>query len=44
LVGDCYRPGDFLSCLRDGWLAALSVDHRFRDAAAMEGKKAFQHG
>ncbi len=31
LAGDCYRPGDFLSCLRDGWLAALSVDHRFRD-------------
>ena len=30
LAGDCYRPGDFLSCLRDGWLAALSVDHRFR--------------
>jgi 2,4-dienoyl-CoA reductase-like NADH-dependent reductase (Old Yellow Enzyme family)/thioredoxin reductase len=39
LVGDCYRPGDFLSCLRDGWLAALSVDHRFRDAAAMKEKK-----
>jgi 2,4-dienoyl-CoA reductase-like NADH-dependent reductase (Old Yellow Enzyme family)/thioredoxin reductase len=33
LAGDCYRPGDFLSCLRDGWLAALSVDHRFRGAA-----------
>ncbi len=32
LAGDCYRPGDFLSCLRDGWLAALSVDHRFRDS------------
>ena len=31
LAGDCYRPGDFLSCLRDGWLAALSVDHRFRE-------------
>lgn len=30
LAGDCYRPGDFLSSLRDGWLAALSVDHRFR--------------
>jgi pyruvate/2-oxoglutarate dehydrogenase complex dihydrolipoamide dehydrogenase (E3) component len=30
LAGDCYRPGDFLSCLRDGQLAALSVDHRFR--------------
>ncbi len=32
LAGDCYRPGDFLSCLRDGWLAAVSVDHRFRGA------------
>jgi pyruvate/2-oxoglutarate dehydrogenase complex dihydrolipoamide dehydrogenase (E3) component len=32
LAGDCYRPGDFLSCLRDGWLAALSVDRRFRGA------------
>jgi 2,4-dienoyl-CoA reductase-like NADH-dependent reductase (Old Yellow Enzyme family)/thioredoxin reductase len=30
LAGDCYRPGDFLSCLRDGSLAALSVGHRFR--------------
>ena len=30
LAGDCYRPGDFLSCLRDGMLAALSVDNRFR--------------
>ena len=30
LAGDCYRPGDFLSCLRDGWLAAQSVEHRFR--------------
>jgi hypothetical protein len=35
LAGDCYRPGDFLSCLRDGWLAALSVEHRFRGAATM---------
>ena len=40
LAGDCYRPGDFLSCLRDGWLAALSVDHRFRGAAsAQDGKR-----
>ncbi len=30
LAGDCYRPGDFLSCLRDGWLAALSLERRFR--------------
>lgn len=26
LVGDCNRPGDFLSALRDAWLTALSVD------------------
>jgi dimethylglycine catabolism A len=43
LAGDCYRPGDFLSCLRDGWLAALSVDHRFRDVATMKDKK-IKHG
>jgi NADPH-dependent 2,4-dienoyl-CoA reductase/sulfur reductase-like enzyme len=30
LAGDAYRPGDFLSCLRDAWMVALSVDHRFR--------------
>ena len=29
VVGDAYKPGDFLSCLRDAWLAALSVDNRF---------------
>jgi 2,4-dienoyl-CoA reductase-like NADH-dependent reductase (Old Yellow Enzyme family)/thioredoxin reductase len=38
LAGDCYRPGDFLSCLRDGWLAALSVDHRFRGVANVKDK------
>jgi len=38
LAGDCYRPGDFLSCLRDGSLAALSVEHRFRDAAVAAGE------
>ncbi|HTD91235.1 MAG TPA: FAD-dependent oxidoreductase [Burkholderiales bacterium] len=43
LAGDCYRPGDFLSCLRDGWLAALSVDHRFRDVATLKDKKV-KHG
>lgn len=32
LAGDCYRPGDFLSCLRDAWMVALSLEHRFRDA------------
>ena len=29
LAGDCYRPGDFLTCIRDAWMIALSVDHRF---------------
>jgi 2,4-dienoyl-CoA reductase-like NADH-dependent reductase (Old Yellow Enzyme family)/thioredoxin reductase len=43
LAGDCYRPGDFLSCLRDGWLAALSVDHRFRGVASVKDK-IFRHG
>jgi NADPH-dependent 2,4-dienoyl-CoA reductase/sulfur reductase-like enzyme len=30
VVGDAYRPGDFLSCLRDAWMVALSVDYRAR--------------
>jgi dimethylglycine catabolism A len=29
VVGDAWKPGDFLSCLRDAWMAALSVDYRF---------------
>jgi pyruvate/2-oxoglutarate dehydrogenase complex dihydrolipoamide dehydrogenase (E3) component len=32
LVGDANKPGDFLTCLRDAWMVALSVDHRFRTA------------
>jgi 2,4-dienoyl-CoA reductase-like NADH-dependent reductase (Old Yellow Enzyme family) len=28
VIGDASRPGDFLSCLRDAWMVALSVDHR----------------
>jgi 2,4-dienoyl-CoA reductase-like NADH-dependent reductase (Old Yellow Enzyme family) len=28
LAGDCYRPGDFLTCIRDAWMVALSVDQR----------------
>jgi dimethylglycine catabolism A len=28
LIGDCYRPGDFLTALRDAWMVALSVEHR----------------
>jgi pyruvate/2-oxoglutarate dehydrogenase complex dihydrolipoamide dehydrogenase (E3) component len=31
LVGDANKPGDFLTCLRDAWMVALSVDHRFRN-------------
>jgi 2,4-dienoyl-CoA reductase-like NADH-dependent reductase (Old Yellow Enzyme family)/thioredoxin reductase len=30
LAGDCYRTGDFLSCIRDAWMAALSIETRFR--------------
>jgi 2,4-dienoyl-CoA reductase-like NADH-dependent reductase (Old Yellow Enzyme family)/thioredoxin reductase len=30
LAGDAYRPGDFLSCVRDAWMLALSVDERFK--------------
>lgn len=36
LAGDCYRAGDFLTCLRDAWMVALSVDHRFRDTHVAE--------
>ncbi|MCC6533146.1 MAG: FAD-dependent oxidoreductase [Burkholderiales bacterium] len=25
-VGDCYQPGDFMSVLRDAWMAGLAVD------------------
>jgi len=25
-AGDCDRPGDFLSAIRDGWMVALSID------------------
>jgi pyruvate/2-oxoglutarate dehydrogenase complex dihydrolipoamide dehydrogenase (E3) component len=32
LVGDANKPGDFLTCLRDAWMVALSVDRRFRDS------------
>jgi 2,4-dienoyl-CoA reductase-like NADH-dependent reductase (Old Yellow Enzyme family)/thioredoxin reductase len=31
IIGDAWQPGDFLSCLRDAWMTALSVDHRFRE-------------
>jgi pyruvate/2-oxoglutarate dehydrogenase complex dihydrolipoamide dehydrogenase (E3) component len=44
LAGDCYRPGDFLSCLRDGLLAAMSVDQRFRDVRGVREGKRIKHG
>jgi hypothetical protein len=28
LVGDCYRPGDFLTAIRDAAMVALSVEQR----------------
>jgi pyruvate/2-oxoglutarate dehydrogenase complex dihydrolipoamide dehydrogenase (E3) component len=28
LVGDCSQPGDFLSCLRDAGMVALSIEQR----------------
>ena len=28
VIGDAYKPGDFLSCLRDAWMTALSIDRR----------------
>jgi len=31
LAGDCNRPGDFLTCLRDAWMVALSIEDRFRN-------------
>jgi len=30
LAGDAYRPGDFLSCLRDAAMVALAVDQRLK--------------
>jgi pyruvate/2-oxoglutarate dehydrogenase complex dihydrolipoamide dehydrogenase (E3) component len=29
LAGDASRPGDFLTCIRDAWMIALSVETRF---------------
>ena len=34
VVGDAYKPGDFLSCLRDAWMVALSVDRRLRGSGS----------
>ena len=36
LAGDCYRPGDFLTCLRDAWMVALSVDQRSGSDASFQ--------
>jgi hypothetical protein len=41
LAGDCYRPGDFLTALRDAWLVALAVEHRA--AAEMREDSALGH-
>jgi len=27
LVGDCNKPGDFLTAIRDGWMVGLGIDH-----------------
>jgi dimethylglycine catabolism A len=40
VVGDAYRPGDFLSCLRDAWMVALSVDQRWREPVATKAQEA----
>jgi 2,4-dienoyl-CoA reductase-like NADH-dependent reductase (Old Yellow Enzyme family)/thioredoxin reductase len=24
-IGDCYKPGDFMSCIRDAWMVGLTV-------------------
>jgi NADPH-dependent 2,4-dienoyl-CoA reductase/sulfur reductase-like enzyme len=36
LIGDCYRPGDFLTAIRDAWMVALSVDRRFAHPVEVE--------
>lgn len=36
LAGDAYRPGDFLTCVRDAWMLALSVDSRFGTSAPVK--------
>lgn len=25
-VGDCYKPGDFMTCIRDAWMVGLTID------------------
>ena len=39
LVGDANKPGDFLTCLRDAWMVALSVDQRFRQSGAVRAER-----
>jgi 2,4-dienoyl-CoA reductase-like NADH-dependent reductase (Old Yellow Enzyme family)/NADPH-dependent 2,4-dienoyl-CoA reductase/sulfur reductase-like enzyme len=34
LAGDCCRPGDFLTGIRDAWMVALSIEHRSGSEAA----------
>ena len=40
LAGDCYKPGDFLSCLRDAWMVAFSIEHRFGNASKITSESA----
>ncbi len=40
VVGDAYQPGDFLSCLRDAWMVALSVDRRWREPVETRAQEA----
>jgi dimethylglycine catabolism A len=39
VIGDACKPGDFLSCLRDAWMTALSIDHRFRNAGPVRAER-----
>jgi NADPH-dependent 2,4-dienoyl-CoA reductase/sulfur reductase-like enzyme len=48
LAGDCSRPGDFLTALRDAWMVALSVDSlpavRTHEQAALQPALQGQRG
>ena len=44
LAGDCQRPGDFLTCIRDAWMVALSVDHRFAHCPARSAQRRKETG
>ncbi len=36
LIGDCLRPGDFLSGLRDAWMVGLGIEHFTRGTTSPE--------